>query len=105
MPVQGQEAHKAVGAEGCRAGAIRACRAGTLATGSGQDQTAVNREIYFRGWSTARKRWVYGYLVVMDRTGRHYIYEPGNSLLVVPESVGQYTGYRDKQLVRIFEGD
>lgn len=50
------------------------------------------REIIFRGYSKQIERWVYGYLmynnIIIDKCGKEWRVEA--------ESVGQYTGYCDK---------
>ena len=77
------------------------------------------REILFKGLEVDTKEWVYGYLVKINK--ECYIFEDcewdsGVSLekvietdapyeKVIPETVGQYTGLKDKKRVRIFGGD
>jgi len=66
----------------------------------------MGREYKFRGWSLTDNCWVYGSLNHYD-DGKRIItnFQGTQSWFVNPNTVGQYTGLKDKNGKEIYEGD
>jgi hypothetical protein len=62
----------------------------------------MERDIKFRGKSISGD-WVYGDL--LRRYGMTEIYQPSGTIPIIPETVGQFTGLKDKNGVEIYDGD
>ena len=65
----------------------------------------MKREILFRGKRVDNREWAEGHYT-QGSEKYHYITNPDGSVWeVIPETVGQFTGIRDNNGNKIFEGD
>ncbi len=63
------------------------------------------REILFRGKDFETKEWVEGFLSSKHTISVTSPLENVDEIVIIPETVSQYTGLKDKNGKKIFEGD
>ena len=66
----------------------------------------MNREIKFRGTSIQNGKWLYGNIQIPEAPyDEYFMWDNGWQMQVDANTVGQYTGLKDKNGMEIYEGD
>jgi len=63
------------------------------------------RKILFRGKRIDNGEWVYGCFIHTGVDAPAIVFCDGEQEVIIPETIGQFTGIEDSEGVKVFEGD